>query len=253
MVTAATPILASADILATLKFYQEVLGFESSWTWGEPPVFGAVIWGPVTIMFNLQPELAGKVAGHQLAINADPVDEIYSLHLERGAKIASPLEDKPWGIREYIVEDLHGYHLRVSGPIPAEVKPSIEFPEGVTVERRLPTEAEFAELARAVFDRKETPESVVERSWQGVVACSPDGDVIGMVRIVYDAPGWFSIWDVAVLPQWQGRRIGQRLMQEALAIIRDEWPGAWVFLFTYKHGFYERLGFSEKTVSMRRV
>lgn len=253
MLTAATPILASADILGTLKFYREILGFESSWTWGEPPVFGAAVWGPVTVLFELQPELASKVAGHPLSINADPVDELYSLHLERGAKIVSPLEDKPWGIREYIVEDLHGYHLRIAGSISSGAKPSNPFPPGVTLERRLPTVAEYAEVAGSAFGRTETPDGVLERSWRGVVALSPEGQAIGVVRIVYDAPGWFSIWDLAVLPEWQGRRIGQRLMREATAVIHDESPGAWVYLFTSKPGFYEKLGFQEQTVRMKKV
>lgn len=253
MLTASTPILASADILATLNFYKEVLGFESSWTWGVPPVFGAVTWGTVTLMFNLQPELAGKIAGHQLAINADPVDELYALHLERGAKIVAPLEDKPWGVREYVVEDLHGYQLRISGAVLGEAKPSAPFPEGVSLERRLPSADEYATVAGAAFEWGETPVGVIERTWHGVVACSPEGETIGVVRIMYDAPGWFSIWDVAVLPEWRGRRIGQRLMQEALALIHNESPGAWVYLFTYKHGFYERLGFGKQSVSMRRV
>jgi ribosomal protein S18 acetylase RimI-like enzyme len=253
MLTGSNPILASADIPATLQFYKEVLGFESSWTWGEPPIFGAVIWGPVTLMFSLQPELATRVAGHQLAVNTDSVDELYALHVDRGAKIVSPVEDKTWGMREYIVEDLHGYHLRIGGPIVSGAKPSRSFPQGVIVERRLPTVSEFSEVAGAAFDHKEAPEGVIERSWQGVVAYSPDGVVIGVLRIMHDAPGWFSVWDVAVLPEWQGRRIGNRMMKEALDLIRDASPGAWVYLFTSKHGFYQKLGFGEQTVSMRQV
>jgi hypothetical protein len=38
-----------------------------------------------------------------------------------------------------------------------------------------------------------------------------------------------------------------------LAIVHEESPGAFVYLFTYKHGFYEKLGFTEQTVSLRRV
>jgi ribosomal protein S18 acetylase RimI-like enzyme len=253
MLTGATPILASADILRTIKFYREVLGFESSWTYGEPPFFGAALWGPVTIMFSLDADLAGKVSGHQLSINADPIDEIYSLQIERGAKIVSPIEDKPWGIREYIVEDLHGYQIRFGGPIRTPVEPSSPFPEGVIIERRLPTPSEFEKVAGVVFEYKMNLSEVLQQSWQGVIALSPAGDPIGVLRIMRDAPGWFSVWDVAVLPEWQGRRIGQRLMHEALAIVHEESPGAFVYLFTYKHGFYEKLGFTEQTVSLRRV
>ncbi|MFO0769047.1 MAG: GNAT family N-acetyltransferase [Nitrospiraceae bacterium] len=71
--------------------------------------------------------------------------------------------------------------------------------------------------------------------------------------MMHDAPGWFSIWDVAVVPDWQGQRIGSTMMHEALEMIREASPGAIVHLFTYKHGFYERLGFAKETVSMRRL
>jgi ribosomal protein S18 acetylase RimI-like enzyme len=67
-----------------------------------------------------------------------------------------------------------------------------------------------------------------------------------------DAAGWFSIWDVAVLPEWQAHQIGSTMVKEALEIIHETSPGATVFLFTTKHGFYERLGFSKESVSLRR-
>ena len=57
-------IFAASDIEATLAYYKDVLGFESTWTWGDPPVFGSASNGGVTIMFNLQPELAARVRGH---------------------------------------------------------------------------------------------------------------------------------------------------------------------------------------------
>jgi hypothetical protein len=43
------------------------------------------------------------------------------------------------------------------------------------------------------------------------------------------------------------------MLEEALAMIREASPGAIVYLFTYKHGFYERLGFAKELVSMLRL
>lgn len=253
MITGGTPIFASADILASLRFYKEVIGFESSWTYGNPPTFGSVSNGPVTIMFCLQPELAKLVSGHQHWVSVDDADETYAQHLERGAKIVSEIEDKPWGAREYTVEDPSGYHLRFAGPQSSAVAPSKPFPAGVTIERRLPTPNEYASIAGQAFYHDGVSLEVLEGSWSGAVALGPDGAAIGMARIMKDAPGWFSIWDVAVQPEWQGNRIGQRVMEAALAAIRADSPGAWVYLFTYKQGFYERLGFGKESVTMRKV
>lgn len=253
MILGATPIFATADIEGSIRFYKEVLGFSSSWTWGDPPTFGCASWGSVEIMFNLQPDLAARVEGHQHWIRADEVDELYSRHVERGAKVVSPIEDKPWGVREYVVEDPSGYHLRFAGPLSSQVEKSRPFPEGVTIVRRRPTLEEYQGVVRAAFGHDGDSSDSLERAWTCVLALSPKGDVIGTARVMFDSPGWYSVWDVAVLPEWQGCRIGSALMKEALETVREASPGAFVFLFTFKHEFYERLGFKKETVSMVKV
>jgi len=246
-------IFAASDIEATLDYYKDVLGFESTWTWGEPPVFGSASKGGVTIMFNLQPELAAKVRGHQHGVKVEDADELYRLHRANGANIVSEIEDQPWGIREYIVEDLNGYHLRFGGPLSSDAPKSDPFPAGVTIEHRKPTDDEYATIAGQSFGHNEQVPGLLDSTWSGIVALSPNGDTIGVLRIMRDAPGWFSIWDVAVVPEWQARRIGLTMMNRALETIREASAGAIVHLFTYKHGFYERLGFSKESVSMRRL
>ena len=253
-----TAIFACSDIEATLTYYKDVLGFESSWTWGEPPNFGGASMGGVSIMFCLHPDLAKRVHGHQHWIKIDDADELYAFHRSKGAKVDSEIEDKPWGVREYVIQDINGYLLRFGGPPTSEAPKSQPFPEGVTIERRLATAEEFFHVCSQAFGNNEvgfgdTAEAVLARTWNGVAARSPSGETVGVLRIVHDAPGWFSIWEVAVLPEWQAKRIGSKMMEEAVAMVREACPGAIVFLFTFKHGFYERLGFGEEKVSMRRL
>lgn len=253
MVSGSSPILVVADVPATVQFYTEVLGFASSWTWGEPPTFGAATWGNVTIMFSVLPELVGRVEGHGHWFDVEDVNGLYAQHLERGAKIVSPIEDKPWGRREYTVRDINGYHLRFAGDPSYTPRGTGVFPPGVQIVRRMPTVEEHERVAGSSFYKDGTPSGILDRTWKAVVATDSNGEAIGTTRIMYDAPGWFSIWDVAVLPDWQGRRIGTAMMEAALDIVHEESPGAFVYLFTFKHGFYERLGFSKGTVEMRKV
>jgi ribosomal protein S18 acetylase RimI-like enzyme len=257
VVIGSTPIFAASDIQATLQFYRDVLGFDSSWTWGDPPTFGSVSLNGNTIMFNLQPDLAKQIEGHQHWFKCEAVDDLYRLHVERGAAIVSPIEDKPWGAREYVVRDLNGYHLRFAGNPAATAEPSEPFPEGVKIIRRKATPEEYREVVARAFGGPSEQDgadlAVLESTWGGVVAETAEGQVIGVVRIMRDGEGWYSIWNVAVLPEWQGRHIGHMMMRESLEVIRAESPGALVYLFTYKHGFYERLGFATETVSMRKV
>ena len=97
------PHIGAADVPETVRFYTEVLGFGSSWIWGDPPTFGAAISGSITVMFSYSPELVGRVEGHGHWFDVEDVNGLHAQHLERGAMIVSPLEDKPWGKREYTV------------------------------------------------------------------------------------------------------------------------------------------------------
>jgi len=253
-----TAIFACADVVATLAHYKDVLGFDSTWTWGDPPSFGGANCGGVSLMFCLQPELAAQVAGHQHWKKIEDADELYAKHKASGAKIVEEIGDRPWGAREYVVEDLNGYRLRFAGPPSSEAPASRPFPSNVSIGHDTPTAEEYERVRLAAFGGGEsafpdTAEAVLLRTWRFVSARTSTGDLIGVVRIMHDAPGWFSVWDVAVDPAWQARRIGSRMMEEAMKLVHDDSPGAFVFLFTFKAGFYEKLGFASETVSMRKV
>ncbi len=253
MLTGSSPILVAADVPSTVRFYTGVLGFTSSWVWGEPPTIGAATWGTVTIMFSQMPDLVGKVEGHEHWLDVEDVNALHALHLERGAMIVSDIEDKPWGRREYTVRDPNGYYLRFAGDASYVPVAPTAFPTGVEILRRKPTLEEYQQVVGSAVYNKAGASGVFERSWAGVVATDPAGEVIGTVRVMYDAPGWFSIWDVAVLPDWQGQRIGTAMMEAALEIVREESPGAFVYLFTYRHEFYERIGFDKGSVDIVKV
>src|SRR5579862_3381883 len=187
MVTGSTPILAVSEMSETLEFYSNVLGFKKDWQDGEPPSMAGASWGKVSLMFSLQPEIAAHIEGHGLWFSVEGVDELYSQHQARGAEILSPIEDKPWGFREYTVRDLNGYHLRFTQPASYTPKGVQGSMEGVTVERRKPSLDEYRQVVGEGFYKEVDATSYVERSWAGVVAKNPDGQVIGTTRIVNDA------------------------------------------------------------------
>ncbi|MGZ5190857.1 MAG: VOC family protein, partial [Flavisolibacter sp.] len=47
----AVPILYSSDVKRSLRYYTEVLGFESKWEWDDPPTFGGVSKNSAEIFF----------------------------------------------------------------------------------------------------------------------------------------------------------------------------------------------------------
>jgi len=248
-----TAIFACSDVLATISHYLNVLAFESSWTWGDPPTFGSVSREGVTIMFNQQPDLAANASGLQHWINVDEVDVLYELHKSKRANIIAEIGDRPWGAREYTVQDLNGYHLRFAGVAKSHAKPSRAFPEGVTLERRKPTIEEHSLVANAAFGFRDPQTQLLDATWAGVVALDSDGNCVGVLRIMWDSCDWYSIWDVAVLPEWQGQRIGTKMMQEAMEVVRAASPQANIHLFTYQYPFYEKLGFHVERACLRRL
>jgi hypothetical protein len=38
-------------------------------------------------------------------------DQLYEFHRAQGVEVAEPIEDRHYGLRDYAVRDLHGYHL----------------------------------------------------------------------------------------------------------------------------------------------
>jgi predicted N-acetyltransferase YhbS/uncharacterized glyoxalase superfamily protein PhnB len=245
-------ILAVADVPQTVRFYREVLGFEGQWLWGDPPTFAGLRWGPVHLMLCQQTELAARVEGHQHFFFCDDVESLCARHQAAGATIISAIENKPWGLREYTVRDINGYHLRFAGPQkyerPATARNSM--PAYIRLEERLPTVEELRKLGDAVgwFRKEDKLRISLQSSLYGVVAIDtrePQNEqVVGSIRVIGDGSLFFYLQDVAVLPAYQNQRIGSAMMELAMAWIRTAAPaGASVGLFTGKPGFYERYGF----------
>lgn len=258
MLQRSAPIFAVRDVRETVAFYRDVLGFGGEWFWDDPPTFGGARWGEVQVMFSLQPQLAGKIEGHEHHYWADELEALHARHTAAGAPIVSPIANMPWGIREYTVRDPNGYHLRFSGPTKYEPPPSATatLPDSIQIADRLPTWEEYVSLSQSVGgNTKGYPTDVLERSLIGCVAIDRETNkVAGMARAMRDAHAWYSVWDVNVRPEYQSRRIGTALMERLLERLRELGPaGSFVFLFTMKQGFYERLGFKTDTVTIMRL
>lgn len=125
----------------------------------------------------------------------------------------------------------------------------------VLLERRLPTPEEHRLLAEAVgwahaFDWNVAPLSLLH-SLFGVVAL--DGDrAVGMGRLVGDGVLYFYVQDVAVDPAYQGRGIGQMIVEALLAHIRDTAiTPVFVGLFASADAIhlYHRNGFTEGDIT----
>jgi catechol 2,3-dioxygenase-like lactoylglutathione lyase family enzyme len=97
-----------SDIPAAVDFYTTRLGFALGFTWGDPPTFAGVNLGKVQMFLQKgTPEPKG-CAVYFLVGDADM---LYEFHRANGVDIAMEIGDREYGIRDYVVHDLHGYYL----------------------------------------------------------------------------------------------------------------------------------------------
>ena len=249
MISKSTAVFAVADVQQTVDFYCNVLGFKEHWLWEDPPTFGCVGMGQVEVFLCRQPQLAGKVDGHMHCFFVDDVAALHDQHVSAGADIISPLENKPWAVREYTVRDCNGYHLRFGGPATYDRPPTAteSLPPHIRVEVGVPDYETYVSLFASVgwAKHESSMRSALANTLVGVVAIDTrDGQAVGMVRATGDGK-YFMVWDVIVRPTHQGQKIGAAMVARTLDELRRRGApaGAFVGLFTGRAGFYEKLGF----------
>jgi GNAT superfamily N-acetyltransferase/uncharacterized glyoxalase superfamily protein PhnB len=245
----AIPQLPVTNVGETLRFYQDVFDFTAEWTRGADEFAGVRRDGAALHFF----QTAQEIFPASVLLPVRDAEGVLASWRARGATIAVEIDEKPWGTREFVALDNNGHRLRVASPR-RETPQSQRAPsaplELVRIVRRLPTTAEYQRVATAVgwanFARFEAAAQSLSRSLFSVVA-ELDGRCIGTARVAGDGAVFFYIMDVGVLPEFQGRGIGTRLMNHVIDFVAAARPAkALVGLFAPEASapFFERFGFS---------
>lgn len=111
------PVLAVTVLSTDLEYYQEQLGFEIAWEWGEPAVRAGVVRDALELQLvsdgRFSPECPSRVY-----FLVRGVDAYYAECQKRGAEIQMPLEDRTsFGMRDFRVTDRSGNVLAFGEPI----------------------------------------------------------------------------------------------------------------------------------------
>jgi uncharacterized glyoxalase superfamily protein PhnB len=98
------PELPVADVERAQQHYRDALGFEIGWLYPGKEI-GAVSRNGTVIFFRKRKQ-PFEPAVHWMY--AEDIDATYQELKLSGANIVDPLEKKPWGLRQFTVQDLDG-------------------------------------------------------------------------------------------------------------------------------------------------
>jgi uncharacterized glyoxalase superfamily protein PhnB len=112
------PVLGVRDVAKTLGYYRDVLGFHVDFVHGDPPVHARVCadrsYATPTIHIRfepLKPDAEPSPTVYFYIHVGKGLDELFQAYRDRGVKIIRDPEDRPWGLREFYIEDCDGYTI----------------------------------------------------------------------------------------------------------------------------------------------
>lgn len=122
MIRQIAPQFFTTDILATLAYYQDTLGFACVGKWQEPPVYAIVARDGHAIHFRRAlPPAANpdKYTGELLDayFYIEDADTLYAEYAARGVEFTRGVADMPWRSREFVVKDCDGRLLAFGSDI----------------------------------------------------------------------------------------------------------------------------------------
>jgi len=111
------PILLVKDVVAAANYWRDRVGFSYDRFWGDPPDFCILRRDRLHVMLaqcDDERALPNWKLKHQMwniYFWVDDADAMYAEMQQRGATIDYQLHDKPYGCREFGIQDLDGHDI----------------------------------------------------------------------------------------------------------------------------------------------
>jgi len=113
--SSAVPVIGTADVAGTVAYFEQTLGFKP---------YAGVKAGSAMLYISCDPELAAAIREQCLTPDiflwVSDIGKIYEEHRARHADIREELTERPWGVRQYVIREPNGYHLKIAEPLEAE-------------------------------------------------------------------------------------------------------------------------------------
>ena len=112
----ASAVFPVEDPLSTAQYYQDILGFEITFQWEDPPSYVVIKRDDAVGIHFTKKEGDFKPSDTHvsLAIFVHDVDALYEEYQKSGANITSPIGDRDYGMRDFDVTDPNGFILSFS-------------------------------------------------------------------------------------------------------------------------------------------
>src|SRR5262245_57005251 len=116
--TASAPVLLVRDVVRAASYYRDALGFSYERFWGTPPSFVILQRDRMFLMLNQAPEEHVIVPNWKISEKmwnvyfwVSDADALLAEFRERGAIIDYDIHNKPYGVREFGIQDLDDYDV----------------------------------------------------------------------------------------------------------------------------------------------
>lgn len=107
-----SPVFSVTDLARSIDFYRHALGFDLAWAWGEPPDIAAVCRDGVEITLSQRQGAKPAGAAH-VYLGVSDVDACYATVVDAGATVVVPIDDRPYGMRDFRIADPSGNELSI--------------------------------------------------------------------------------------------------------------------------------------------
>ena len=113
------------DVVATVEYYQDVLGFEVDFVFGEPAYYASVFRAGAIISFTKSDPpgcrnsivVSGSSTGSDAVLIVSELNALYDEMKERGAATSEVVE-RDYGMREFQIFDCNDYCLTLAEEMP---------------------------------------------------------------------------------------------------------------------------------------
>jgi uncharacterized glyoxalase superfamily protein PhnB len=114
----ASSIINVDDVQATLLWYQDKLGLQVEFAWGDPVVHGSVVAGATTFHFSRSEPTDPQTS--YMTIYVTELDDLYADIAAQGVEVVQPPEIMEWGMRAFMVHDCNGALVMFADPSSGE-------------------------------------------------------------------------------------------------------------------------------------